>query len=92
MTDQPRMILLSTNPCPHCHERGQVLIPEAEWFTWDFGRGPHIQVAMPSLSADEREMILTGTHPACWAEMFPEEDEEYPEDGELLIDLPKEEP
>ena len=41
-------------------------VPAEEFDKWDHGRGPYIQKAMPSVSADVREQILTGTHPACW--------------------------
>jgi hypothetical protein len=29
-----------------------------------------IQDIWPNLSADERELILTGIHPVCWEKMF----------------------
>jgi hypothetical protein len=38
--------------------------------------GAHIQRAFPELLPHQRELLLTGTHPACWDRMWPEEDEE----------------
>jgi hypothetical protein len=35
-----------------------------------------IQVGMPSLTADEREMLITGTHPDCWDSLMTDEDED----------------
>lgn len=32
--------------------------------------GAMIQNAMPYLTADEREMLISGTCPQCWEEMF----------------------
>jgi hypothetical protein len=29
-----------------------------------------IQDVFPELNADEREFMISGTHPACWDEMF----------------------
>ena len=42
--------------------------------------GENIQVAMPHLSADEREFIKTGITPSEWEEQFGEEEEE--DDGQ----------
>mgnify|MGYP003123001325 FL=1 len=42
--------------------------------------GENIQVAMPHLSADEREFIKTGMTPSEWEELFGEEEEE--DDGQ----------
>ncbi len=36
--------------------------------------GAFAQTAFPTLSAAEREILISGTHPACWEEMFPEEE------------------
>ena len=36
--------------------------------------GALIQDAFPDLPLDERELILTGTHTACWDLMFDEEE------------------
>jgi hypothetical protein len=33
-----------------------------------------IQDALPDWSLDRRELVQTGTHPACWERMFPDED------------------
>jgi len=38
--------------------------------------GEYIQVAMPHLTVDEREFLMTGTTPEEWAATFPPEDEE----------------
>jgi len=36
---------------------------------------PLIQHALPFLTADQRELLLSGTHSACFDTMFPEEEE-----------------
>lgn len=41
-----------------------------------WAQGEMIQNAMPNLSADEREFLMTGATPAEWDSIFP------PEDGE----------
>ena len=34
------------------------------------GDRPLIQDIFPYLNADQREQIMTGTHPSCWNQMF----------------------
>ena len=41
----------------------------------DWQRGKYIQDAMPYLSADERELLISNTCGVCWAEMFGECDD-----------------
>lgn len=38
--------------------------------------GEHIQVAMPNVSAADREFIMTGIIQEEWDKLFPEEDDE----------------
>jgi hypothetical protein len=40
-----------------------------------YNAGALIQDAFPTLTVDEREMLMTGTHPDCWDSMFPEEED-----------------
>lgn len=35
--------------------------------------GEFVQVVWPEMTPDERELLISGTHPACWEELFPEE-------------------
>jgi len=48
-------------------------ITEAQIARWQGGE--YIQDAMPQLTVDEREFIMTGTTPEEWAAAFPEEEE-----------------
>jgi hypothetical protein len=43
-------------------------------------REDSVQALFPQLSAAEREILMTGTHPACWNEMFPPDEEDDPDD------------
>lgn len=63
-----------TPTCFVCSERSEVEVNQTGWDKWQSGL--YIQDAFPEMSADEREMLLTGTHPECWAKMFPPEEEE----------------
>jgi hypothetical protein len=60
--------------CMHCrqtHER-DIDINSAQLYDWM--SGTLIQVAMPHLSDDDREFVVSGTHPECWDKIFPPEE------------------
>lgn len=40
-----------------------------------YRKGVHVQDAFPTLSADERELIMTGIHQSCWDLMISLEDD-----------------
>ena len=40
-----------------------------------YNQGEHIQNCFPYISAEDREIFITGITPEKWNEMFPEEDE-----------------
>ncbi len=47
---------------------------DEEFAAWD--SGVLIQDAMPRLSVNDREMLISGCCPKCWDKMWPSEDEE----------------
>ena len=62
-------------PCYMCHVP-QSVTADAAGFA-KFEAGDYVQDCLPELSADEREFLLSGICPTCWAGMFPPyEDEE----------------
>ncbi len=65
-------IKINTNICLHCGEEGSIEMSEDEYNKGitAYNEGAFIQEAFPSLSADQREQIISGTHPKCWIEMF----------------------
>ncbi len=46
-------------------------ITEEQYTAWE--QGTLVQVAMPHLTPDEREFVMTGITPTEWAETFGEE-------------------
>ena len=54
--------------CPFCGEVHYVECNEADYLDWQDGE--LIQNAMPYLSAQEREYLITGICPTCWANSF----------------------
>ncbi len=54
--------------CPFCGRSNEVEVNENDY--WDWQDGMLVQDAFPYLSADEREMLITGICPTCWDKMF----------------------
>jgi len=62
-------------PCIHCHQFRPVILDGSEYFAY-FNRGIPVAQAFPTLSLDQRELLITGTHPQCWDALFADEDDE----------------
>jgi len=60
--------------CPLCGRANEVEVNENDYFDWD--DGAHVQVAFPYLSANEREMLVSGICPTCWNKMLPPDPED----------------
>ena len=58
--------------CPVCTETHELSVDFGEYE--NYRDGMLIQKAMPSLSDEEREMLITGTCGRCWDEMFNNEE------------------
>lgn len=54
--------------CPFCHKANEVEVNEMDY--WDWQDGALAQDAFPYLSADERELLISGICPKCWDGMF----------------------
>lgn len=69
--------------CPFCGHANEIAVNEADY--WDWQDGALVQNAFPYLTADEREMLVSGICPKCWAQTFGDEEEEEdfePDDDE----------
>ena len=58
--------------CPFCGRANEIAVNEADYWDWDDGM--LAQDAFPYLSANEREMLISGICPTCWEKMFGKED------------------
>jgi hypothetical protein len=56
-----------------CKREFEVLVTEQQLSKWRGGM--LIQKAMPNLSPDQRELLISGTCGECWEKMFKEEEE-----------------
>ena len=62
-----------TTICPCCGDEISVIVPARGLRLWR--EGERIQEALPELTAEEREILISGTCPECWKEIFSEEEE-----------------
>lgn len=58
--------------CPICGKATESRVNTEDYVKWQ--EGMLIQQAFPYLTADEREMLISGTHSDCWEAMFNDED------------------
>jgi len=66
-------IAVKTKTCMVC-DKYEVWSLDREAVTrWQ--EGENIQSAFPDMKAADREVLITGTHPACWDKLFPAEGE-----------------
>ena len=75
--------------CPFCGKAHSVWVNEIDYLDWQDGE--LAQNAFPYLSADDREMLISGICPSCWNGMFgsadvTDEDWEVPEDEDEDFD------
>ncbi len=61
-------------PCPVCIRASVIHLDRKD--VERYQAGEHVQDVWPDKTDDERELIITGTHPECWAQMFPDEDDD----------------
>lgn len=59
---------ITTPTCTWCGGQGEMLVPVAGFLARS--RGALVQDAYPDMSRQQREQIISGTHPECWEQMF----------------------
>ena len=60
--------------CPFCGHANEVQVNEMDYYDWQDGE--LAQNAFPYLSANEREVLISGICPTCWNKMFGGDDDE----------------
>jgi len=63
-------ITVQTPRCALCGKSSTMVLGKAAYDSWR--SGTLIQKAFPLMSRDEREVLISGTHSACWDKMFGE--------------------
>lgn len=72
---QETIAYVCKQPCLVCGERAVVELPKAQKEYW-YQNECHVQEAFPDMPKDQREMLISGTHPVCWDEVFADFDEQ----------------
>jgi hypothetical protein len=60
--------------CTSCSAPQALSVDAEQWAAWQ--GGALIHVAMPDLSPESRELLISGICPECWSKIFPMEDED----------------
>ena len=66
-------IVVKTKTCTVCGEYEVWSLDRKAVESWQAGE--YIEIAFPEMSLEDREVLITGTHPACWDKLFPEEED-----------------
>ena len=59
-------------PCRSCQQVTDLQVDLEGFVKWQ--QGELIQNALPELDADQRELLISGTCPTCWDELFPSDE------------------
>ena len=62
------MTTITTRACIMCGSTSAVELDADKLARWQGGE--LVQKVWPDKPAEERELLITGTHPECWADMF----------------------
>ena len=67
-------VTVITAPCIMCHETTS--LPNMPLgHIRALIEGGFVQSVFPKMSADQRELLISGTHPKCWDEIFADMEE-----------------
>lgn len=68
------MVIEVAVACPFCGEINVVRVLDEDYLAWH--DGALVQEAFPYLSADDRELLISGICPTCWEKTFGSEEQE----------------
>jgi hypothetical protein len=67
------LITVTTPACQVCSKTSEFTLDDEKVDRWK--AGAYIQDVWPHMTMNDRELLISGTHPKCWEELFAEEDE-----------------
>ena len=67
-------IIIKTKTCGVCNKYEVWSLDRQAVESWQGGE--LIQNAFPDMTMGDRELLISGTHAACWDKLFPREDED----------------
>lgn len=65
-------VILIRTTCPLCQKPSSVAVTAEGFALWQ--AGAFVQHAFPEMPAAQREILISGAHPSCFAAAFPDED------------------
>lgn len=65
-------VWIRTTPCVMCGKQHELVVSQAGYESWQYGN--HIQDALPELSPDDRELLISGTCDNCFNNLFEEKE------------------
>lgn len=68
---RPNNTSVRCRPCPVCGAAETLTVDAASLERWNSGE--LIQTAFPTMSLNDRELLISGTHSACWEALFADE-------------------
>ena len=68
-------MIVRTQPCVVCGFDGIVTVDPQGYRRW-LVDGVDILTALPELDADQRELLISGTHAHCWELLWPNEEDD----------------
>lgn len=71
MSKEIDLVKVTTLPCPVCKKESEMFLEKERFERWQGGE--LIQNVFPDLSANQRELLITGTHSKCWDALFGKE-------------------
>ena len=67
-------MLVKTKRCSVCGEYEVWSLDRTAVMSWQ--EGELIQNCFPDMSEGDREILISGTHPDCWNQLFPKEEDD----------------
>jgi hypothetical protein len=67
-------MIVTTRKCPVCGNRSVLHDVDALGYILWSEMGQNVQEALPELDADQRELLMTGTHAHCWERLWGPDD------------------
>jgi hypothetical protein len=66
---------LQVKDCPNCgSNHGPLEVTEEQIALWNSGQGKFVQECFPDLTAEQRELLLTGLNDECWEDYLGSEE------------------
>ena len=75
INDESEEFKIIERGCNWCGKDSVIYVNSNDYQNWYYN-AKYIQDSFPYLSAPNRELIKTGTHPECWDEIFGSDEDE----------------